>query len=779
MKAALQGRARILTAFVAAFLIAAAVVPRIDVGSYRENVQAALENALGRRVEISSVRFRLLPRPGFTVNDVTIGEDPAIGSEPVAYVGLLRATPGLLALLSGRLEFASIDLDDASLNLTRDERGGGDVPWNFSSLLQPRLLAAFPSVHMHEGRLNFKFGETKSIFYLLNTDVDLWPPSSAAAPWTLRVHAEPARTDRTARGFGSFAVRGEWRPRDSSTVLDVQLEKSVLGDMLTLFNGYESGVQGSISGNVHLAGPVKSIGLTGRVAVANLHGWNQTPPGGDEWPLDVSGLWNASGQTLDLFAKVAGAQAPISARYRVADYLGRPRWGVNVSLHGFPLAPLAGVARNLGWSIPAAFHIDGRANGSVSYSIPDATPRMDGQLSMTNSTLAVAGNPPLRIANADLQFAGTMVRLPPAAIVNDRNETAMLEGTWDSGTRTFEAGLSSDGMTIASLGRQISIAGIPLLSQATDGTWQGRLRYSSAADAGWTGHLRLKDTVIPFEAFAEPVKIAAADAVIDENGLSMKDLDVSIGGLRARAAYQYQPGAARPHKFRAVLTEASAAAIEKLMMPALHRGNFFTYAFNFGRAPAPNWLRNMRADGTVQIASFDLAGNEFRNVRSRVVWDGMQVRLAGLQTRFGAGAFTGDATVQLDRRQPSYELAGKLTGMPWRSGTIDAEGTVASSGTGSDLLDHLRAKGSFEGEGIDLTPLDGYDAVAGAFDWGWSGRGPRLHLTQLVMKSGVDTLQGTADTLDNGEVVLKLTDGTKHIQAAGAILQGEGLKVTP
>ena len=46
-------------------------------------------------------------------------------------------------------------------------------------------------------------------------------------------------------------------------------------------------------------------------------------------------------------------------------------------------------------------------------------------------------------------------------------------------------------------------------------------------------------------------------------------------------------------------------------MPTLRRGNFLTYAFNFGRVPEPDWLRNMRADGTIQASLLDLGGGRF------------------------------------------------------------------------------------------------------------------------------------------------------------------------
>jgi hypothetical protein len=125
-------------------------------------------------------------------------------------------------------------------------------------------------------------------------------------------------------------------------------------------------------------------------------------------------------------------------------------------------------------------------------------------------------------------------------------------------------------------------------------------------------------------------------------------------------------------------------------------------------------------------------------------------------------------------------VQGKLTGLPWRNGKLNAEGTLAASGTGAGLLANLRANGSFDGKEIDLAALDAYDSVEGLFDWSWDARNPRLKLTQLVMKTGADTYSGTAEMEDNGQLVIKVSDGTRRIQAAGAILRGDALKpVTP
>ena len=499
--------------------------------------------------------------------------------------------------------------------------------------------------------------------------------------------------------------------------------------------------------------------IAGRMTIADLHGWNQAPPGGSGWRFAIGGAIDATGQTIDLTARVAGAQAPLALRYRVADYLRRPRWGVTVNLNHFPLAPVPEIARNLGFPVPADFKFDGTADGAVGYSMPEGTPRMDGRMNVANATFIVAGTPPLHMPEAELHFSGSIVTLDATEVTNEGPETAAIAGSWDADGNNLSVEISSDGMSIASLKRQISVAGIPLLGNATSGIWRGDLRYVNQV---WSGDLNLEDAEIPFEAFAEPLHLVSADATIDGAGLSLKHVNLSIGGLRAQGDYRYDALAARPHKFRVTIPEASGPALEKLLMPTLRRGNFLTYAFNFGRVPQPDWLRNMRADGTIQAGRLDLGGGLFTRVRARLIWEGTEVQLAGLQTQFGEAAFKGAATVHLAGRQPGYEVTGKLSGVAWRNGTIGADGMLSTSGTGTALLGNMRAQGSFDGRDIELAGPDAYDSVTGTFEWTW----PKLRLPQVVMKSGPDTYLGSAEMGNDGQFVVKVADSTKHPQVA-------------
>ncbi len=764
---------RLVAAGLLLLLGAAWYVPKISADRYREPIRLGLQNALGRKVEISEVQFQLLPVPGFTVTNVIVGEDPAIGPEPMAVISTLRGRPRLSALFGGPLEFASVDLEDTSVNLTRvnatAQADAGTMRWNFSSLMRPKLLAAFPSVHLIGGRVNFKFGDTKSVFYLLNTDVDLWPPDRADGPWTVKVHSYPARTDRPSHGFGSFIARGEWHPANGLVTLDVKLEKSELGDVVTLFEGRESYLQGHVWGDAHLSGPVSRVGVSGLFRVDDIHGWNQTPPGGGAWPITLGGAIDVPGQTVDIRATTEGKQPPIDVRLRVTNYLARPRWGVTLLFSQLAMTPLVQVARNLGFGIPGDLSFEGTAQGAVGYSLPEdsAGPAaLNGQVRIENSTLTVAGSPALHVSTADLQFAGSTITLSPASITNDSHESAAIAAGYDLAAGKLDVTLSSEGMAVASLQKQVSVAHVPLLSLATSGAWSGMLHYTNLPDSLWTGDVHLKDVDVPFEAFASPVHLTVADASLSAAGLVTKRLAFTAGGIEGQGEYRYETGSARPHRYRLTLGRVNGAVLEKLLMPALHRGSFLTYAFNFGRVPEPDWMRSMHSDGTLQVASVDFGGAILTKLKARVQWDGDEARLSGLQANLGDAALAGSAIVNLAQRQPRYDLTAKLSGFAWHSGTLDLDGTMTTSGTGGDLLQNLKSEGKLRGKNLDLAPLDACERLESSYDFSWNGKQPHLKLSPLTMTAGGTSWQGTAETQADGQLVVKASDGTKQIQSA-------------
>ncbi len=764
---------------------AAWYVPRLNAERYREKIHAGLESALGRKVSFGSLQFQLLPVPGFTIKDLIIGEDPAIGPEPAAYITTLRGRPRLAALLGGPLEFASVDLEETSLNLTRAEGDVSAVRWNFSSLTRSHLKASFPVIHMIGGRVNFKFGDTKTVFYLLNTDADLWPPSDEGGPWTMKVQAEPARTDRPSHGFGRFVARGEWRPRDGAITIDLKLEKSELSDIATLFQGSESGLHGLIWGDAHLAGPAERVGIAGRMSIDDIHGWNQ-PPNRASRPLALvlSGALDVRNQTLDMRANSGVQEIPLDLRYRVQDFLGHPRWGLTALLAGMPLAPLADTARHLGWAIPEDMKVEGTARGVLGYSIGLNSPadensgRFNGGLSFTGVKAVSSSGATLLLADTALTVTGAKAVLAPAVLTASNGETATLDAAIDSVTSSFELGLKTDGMAVETLRPLLAGSQIPLLSHVTGGTWSGAVRLAGNPGV-WTGELRVRDAALRFDAFAEPVQLTAAEAQLERDSMNIRRLSLRAGGMDVQGEYRYEYGVAVPHQFHLTAATADGLTLEKLFEPVLNRAGILNKTLNFGKVPVPEWLHNLHAGGTLQVGNLTLGTLVLSRLKTRVEWNAETGTFSGMTAQLGTSVLSGDGKLEVTGAQPAYAFEGKATGVAWRGGLIDAQGTAGTSGVGGDLLSHLAMKGSFNARNLDLAPLRRFPTAQGQFELSWGKNGPSLKLSPLTATADGAAWQGTAETRENGEVVLKLTSGDRAIQASGAVLQGEGFKPLP
>jgi hypothetical protein len=296
----------LLAAAAAVVLAVGLIAPRLDANRFGARVEGSLREALGRRVKIGKVRLDLFSGPGFSVDNVVVYEDPAAGAEPCAYIDELEAAVSFKSFWTGRLEFSSLRLNGAHINLARPPGGR----WNFESVLKridkpgdPARRARLPEIQVRDGRINFRLGDTKSIFYLSVDRLDATPPSSAGGEWRIRFDGEAARTDRSVRGFGQFTVRARWRPGHGTPGrLDatVDIERSSLSDIVRLAHGHDIGVHGHLSSHARLAGPLYDIRIAGRMQIGDIHRWDLMPPHGEGWPLDYRGKLNLPAQTLEL-----------------------------------------------------------------------------------------------------------------------------------------------------------------------------------------------------------------------------------------------------------------------------------------------------------------------------------------------------------------------------------------------------------------------------------------------------------------------------------------------
>jgi hypothetical protein len=122
-----------------AIVLAAAVAALVVVAdrwldANRDRILAEAERSLGRELRVGDAGVTFLGRPGVSLSDIVIGEDPAFGTEPFVTAPSASVSVRLLPLLAGRVEVASIDLKRPAVRLVR----AADGRLSTSTLGRPR-----------------------------------------------------------------------------------------------------------------------------------------------------------------------------------------------------------------------------------------------------------------------------------------------------------------------------------------------------------------------------------------------------------------------------------------------------------------------------------------------------------------------------------------------------------------------------------------------------------------------------------------------------------------
>ena len=734
-----------------------------------QKVRVSLERALGRPVEFQGpVRFSLFRGLGVSVERVVIHEDPAIGIEPIAYVeGGMEVRPSFWSLLSGKLAIASIRLEDASINLSKS--GPADQPgrWNFLSFVNRSAMSAAPAIHVRNGRINFKFGETKSVFYLTETDFDLAPPGSSRAGWSVYCSAKPARTDRPGQGLGSFTLEGRWFVTPERVDLDLVLDKTGLGELTALAQGQSGNVHGTISSHLHLGGPVGNIGIQGRLTIEDVHRWDLLPPGGHGWPLDIRGRLDLEGARLELQSNPPGnAALPLWVVFRADDYLSRPRWAVTVNWNRFPIAPVLDLARHMGAQFPPRLQLSGSMDGAIGYSGQGS---FQGELELRDAAVTIPDSQPVSFEQAQVVVDHGHARLAPALVRTAGGDQARLEADYDMDSDTLDLAISADAMPVDAPRAQVALAAVPWLEQVRSGQWSGDLHYhrETGQAVGWSGRLQVTGARIDVPGLADPLELTSARAQIDGARVVLDRVEAQAGKLAFTGEYRYEPGAARPHRVRLRAEEVDAASLERELEPTLARSSSLI-ARALGRVSLPDWLRGRGVEGTVQFDSLLVAGARLENFRGRLLWEGAHAEMDGVQAKFEGAAVSGKLAVNLRSSLPAYRFTGKVKGLGWQSGKLDAEGAIETSGTGARLLAGLTAKGTFAGTALDVgaAPLE---TVSGSYALAWSQGAPRWQLTNLALHVEDETYTGSGATEGDGRLVIVFTNGAREMRMSGSL----------
>src|SRR6202789_3906183 len=291
-------------------LVIAVVPPLVSINGYKGRITHLMAQSLGRPVRLASVELRLLPLPAFVLTDLTVEDDPAYGAEPVLHANTVIASIRLWSLWRGHMEIGTISVDEASLNLVRSAEGR----WNLDPLFRSAAKAQpdgaagtkatpLPYLEATNSRINFKNGNEKLPFSLLETDLSFWQEQSG--DWRIRLRGQPARTDLSLdladTGLVRLEARAQRAPelRQMPVHVDLEWREAQLGQLARLLIGSDPGWRGNLTGELHLDGTAEEAKIQTRLRATGVHRAEFAPAAPMDFDATCSFIYRLSARSLE------------------------------------------------------------------------------------------------------------------------------------------------------------------------------------------------------------------------------------------------------------------------------------------------------------------------------------------------------------------------------------------------------------------------------------------------------------------------------------------------
>ncbi len=769
-------RKRTLLKVAAAALAAALLLPfLVNVNRFRGQIARALEAGLGRPVQVGNVRLKLLSGPGFHLENVTIAEDPAFGIEPFARMPSLRATLRLRSLWTGRMSFSSLLFVEPSVNLARNEQNR----WNLEPLLaragnRSRFLAAPPYIGLQDARINFKSGDTKSVFFLSDVDGALYSSADGPRRLRLRLTGSPARTDRTLTDVGQVRIEGSFGPAPAGLRLQVDLTNAYLADLLVLASGADRGIHGVLDVKTVLEGEPAALRSTGTARLRDLHRWDMLPPqGGSSFELQFEALLNGPQRLLQVQkAQVALEAGTLEGSGSVSHLLSHPAYQFRVRFSGVSAERVLGTLRDFSSRWSRSLRAEGMFRGELLVQGPPAL--AEGWVAARDLTFQDAGQEQVRAGEARLNVQGTTVRLQPTALEVGRGRTLNVAATWNwnTGGGEFSAAgrdllLRNVSSLLPALPFLLPLPGAHSLAQsappATEGTLTLNLRGQLARDApphltGWGQLARVRWTPSRFNA---PILLHTARLDFLADQVRASRIVASWGGATITGALRLPPLAStavasrsQPPIYNADLrvdeidSAALAAALRPsdgrglpalLLAPARGGGEQGEARQDSAHPDAPPF----RAEGRLSVGRLRLRRLEVSALETAFHLTGRRLQLEQARGAFAGGVWTGSALLDFSAAPPAYQVNGRvrdvaldtLAALSERLEDVaagQASGSVMLSTSGwnvSELMNNLSMRLRLQGRDLLLRNIDleaaagGQASADGAAAGGAAGKG--------------------------------------------------------
>jgi hypothetical protein len=752
------------------------VVPFIDAASFSGPIQRVVEDALGRKIQFSKVHLTLFPGPGFSLEDVSIAEDPDYGLEPFAWVPTLQARLRIDKLLRGEFRLSSLRLEEPSLNLVKR----GDGTWNVVELVQrlsaPRRmpLNLFPAFEVAGGRIDFKFGARKSTVYLLDADLSVYPERSGKL--YLQFSGSPARTDRAGNGFGHLRGTANWYlnpsgPQSNQLESDITLDPSNLSELTTLFEGEDIGVHGSIGGRARVSGPLDALRVSGELRLGDVHRWDLLPSSGEDWSIKYSGGidWATHRLNIHTISAPEGGPTPVALELNVEDFLTHPAWSLSARLDQAPVENLLPLGRRMGLSLPEDLKVAGAVQGTIAYSNKQG---LGGTISISDATATMRNVPPLHTQIVSATIFPDRIHFDPAVIDTPEGNLRASGDYYLSNPQTVAA-LNATGFSVDALKSAINAwFGTPsVLALLNGGRIDGTFDYvhEQPAPPAWSGQFQFTNSTLQPEGVAVPLEQAEGQVRFDAANLELTHFSSKLAEQEIQASYRYFANAKRPERLRIEMPDGDLSELERALEPAFTAQDLLA-RLHVTKRKIPAWLAARNMEGDIAVNAFSVNGTALGPMASHFVWQGANLQLSPVQINLPEGLIRGRGSVNLASYTPRWRFDARVSGFPWRGGVLSADGAFETTGMGIDSLQNLHATGSFIGADLNLSADDEFNKISGEFDFSFTEGWPDLKVSKMQASDGLDAWNGTASSQSDGKLIIDLEHAGRQRRVVSTLL---------
>jgi hypothetical protein len=694
----------------------------------KSRIISSISAGVGRPVDIGSVHVRLLPRPGFEIENLVIYDDPLYGAEPMLRASEVTVDLRIISLFRGRLEVARLDLTEPSFNLVHRDGGG----WNLLALLEraaqhstaptgaARSLPQpqFPYIEGSSGRINFKSGAEKRPYALTNADFSLWQESEDT--WGVRLRAQPFRTDLNLTDVGELRLSGAWKRaqsfRETPVELSVEWSKGQLGQITKFFTGVDKGWRGNVQLDAILTGSPAKLKVSSTASLDDFRRFDIT-----------------SGKALRLAAHCDGeyssetygfhdvrCSAPIGdGGLTLTGDIGGPgsrRYSISLKAENIPAKAALSLVERAKKNIPDDLAADGTLKGTISVeqNVEAGTPfRFHGlgeiaDLRLSSATIKAEIGPetvPFVFADESVKASGlrkqknrlgvmfpkeSHLEIGPVQLNRSGGLTA---AGWMTG-RSYSLSLVGEGEVARAL-RLARIVGLPTPAVITEGSAQLNLQVAGSwvglgGELGIafpapqvTGTAKLRNVKAAIRGIGEPLEISSAEVLLAPDKLQVKKLNANAFGTGWTGVVEMPRGCGAPDacpiRFALNTQELALARIDE-WINGREKSRPWYQVLQSDSTPRQSFLSRLQASGSLSTNRFSLHGMTATNVSANVRFDSGKLELSALEGDLLNGRHRGKWEIDFGSATPMCGGTGDLSGIAlgrvsdslhdWVNGTV-------------------------------------------------------------------------------------------------------------